>query len=467
MTRPLFCDGRPLGQILTAGWPDWIGTDGTTLGWAVRDRLFLTSVADDAAVVRIVELPDAVEGVHTDATGWVVALGQGFVVVDPGTGRVERVVLDDEADPVGTRGGREVGVYVEAPAHRVIDLVTGDELAIPDGARHSRWLTPWASGRGVAWVDADIVYRLGFLEDGPKISAVGRCRGVKELCAGPEGALVVRGRTASLLVAARGFGVDGPLLDAVRFVEAETVLATDAERAFELRLADGGMGREWRGHVDPVGGGGGDRLVHDRAVGEVRNLTGTQRWSGFCGAHPARDGARLAGPGGRVWTLPADIRGDVGAEDVALVDGLLGVGGDVLVHADEGVRVLVAEGDSWRERAQLADGAGVDGVAVRDGVIVVERGDSVERYGPPLWLRLPDEESVGVNAEAADPNSDGGVRISEEGADSNVCRGRQRWPVPADHARAATGGVYAWSDHGALYALTDLRATPAPKLRRG
>ena len=111
---------RPLGRVLAPGWPEWVGTDGVRVGWVVRDRLFLHVPGEDRC--WMVALPDAVEGVQPSPSGWVCALGQGFVTVDPERAEVAAALLDDESDPVGTRAGRDVGVFLEAPAHRALRM---------------------------------------------------------------------------------------------------------------------------------------------------------------------------------------------------------------------------------------------------------------------------------------------------------------------------------------------------------
>src|SRR5690606_8665145 len=72
----------PLPRLLAPGVPDWIGADGVRVGWALRDRLFLR--AGDH--VDVVELPDEVEEVAASPRRWTVALGNGFVRVDPEAG---------------------------------------------------------------------------------------------------------------------------------------------------------------------------------------------------------------------------------------------------------------------------------------------------------------------------------------------------------------------------------------------
>lgn len=465
--RELSCAGRKLGRVLAAGWPDWAGTDGLTLGWVVRDRLFFAAVDTPEGPVRMVTLPDEAEGVSPgrDGAAWIVALGQGFVAVDPGRAEIVRVILDDESDPVGTRAGLDVGVYVEAPRHRVTCLLDGSDEPIPDGASRSRWLTPWGAGRGVVWVDGDIVYRMslpGRAGAPPlthRITAVGRCRGTKEVCAGPQGALVVRGRSHSLLVAQGAFGVDGPPIDAVRFLDAETALATDPDRAFEISLKDGTIGASWPGSYDPVGftidgaGGRANPWVHDRETGELRRLGTDLRLSGFCGARPCRARVTgvelLAGPGGCIWPVPTrlDRRGaPITPENLDLVDGMVALGatdaGPVVVHVDESIRIFERAG----LRADFGSGRDVSDVAVVDGTVQVRGADDQRAYDL-------DGRSATIVPFPARPKAVRGVRVSAPEDESMVEAGEGSWPVPADAAITVPGGCWAWSDEGALYSL--------------
>lgn len=430
---------RCLGRVLAPGWPEWVGSDGARIGWVVRDRLFLHLPGDERC--WLVQLPDAVEGVSPSPTGWVCALGQGFVTVDPTRAEVVAALLDDESDPVGTRAGRDVGVFLEAPLHRALQLVDGAELALPEGASRSRWLTPWAAGAGVTWVDGETVYRL---PAAGRVAAVGRLRGTTEVVAGPGGACVVRGRTASLLVAARGFGVDGPQVEAARVGETgESAVASDTAGALELRLADGKVLGRWAGRLDPVGFLQGEAVVHDRATGELRKAAGGAVVEGFCGAQPALSGDALVGPGGHQWRVGDEAPGAGG-----LVDGLLAGGPGLFVHADDVVTVYV----DGRERARIA----VDEVsAVACGV----EADTGER-----WVKVVgaagasffdvDGKARGAPASAAAPRRRASrVKVAPPGEDSRVALGQREWPVPADHAVATPAGAWAWSDDGALYAL--------------
>ena len=450
--------GRSLGSLLAAGWPEWVGTDGHTLGWVVRDRLFLYCPGG-AARCWMVELPDIAEGVCASPSGWVVALGQGFVVVDPDRAEIVAAVLDDDSDPVGTRAGREVGVLLEAPSSRALRLSDGAALALPDGANRSRWLTPFASGEGVIWVDGDVVYRLhGSPGAAPRIAAVGRLRGVLEVCAGPEGAAVIRGRSGSLLLAPRGFGVDGPKLDAVRFSsDGARVLATDEDGAVELSLRDGTAIRRWAGRFDPLGWIDDVPWVHDRRAGVLRALSAPEHsaseYVGFCGAKPVLTSeGLLLGPGGARWTL-----GSCEPAARGFVDGVIAVGKvggiDTIVYIDDSVQLLVDGKPPVRLEVDEPVGA-----AVVDGRVWIDTtagavafgADGVALHGitePPLLFEADD---------TPEDAPDDAVQLGEPGEDSFVGLDDGRaWPVPADDARCVGAAVWAWTDDGALYVLVD------------
>jgi len=430
---------RCLGRVLAPGWPEWVGSDGERLGWVVRDRLFLHQPGDERC--WLVQLPDAVEGVSPSPTGWVCALGQGFVTVDPARAEVVAALLDDESDPVGTRAGRDAGVFLEAPLHRALQLVDGVELALPEGASRSRWLTPWGSGAGVNWVDGDTVYRL---PAGGRVAALGRLRGTSEVIGGPGGACVVRGRTASLLVAPRGFGVEGPLLEAARISETgESAVASDAAGALEVRLADGKVLGRWAGRLEPVGFLHGEALVHDRATGEVRKAGGGRVGEGFCGAQPAMSGDALAGPGGRQWRIGDETPGVEG-----LVDGLLAAAPGFFVHADDAVALYVDGHEHVRIAVEevSAIACGVEPATGQRWVKVVGAAGAVFFDG--------DGKPRGAPAGgAAARRRASRVKVAPPGEDSQVVLGPTAWPVPADHAIATGPGAWAWSDDGALYAL--------------
>lgn len=434
----LLLGDRTLGRLLAAGWPAWVGTDGQRIGWAVRDRLFLCSVCAPE-VVRMVVLPDVIEGAVASPDRWVVALGQGFVTVDPVRAEACGALLDDEADPVGTRAGCDVGVFLEPGGHRALRLSDGQPVAMPDGGGHSRWLSPWAFGEGVAWVDLDTVYRLS----SGHIRAIGRSRGTVELCVGPGGALVARGGSASLLAAPRGFGVEGPKVEAVRFsLDGERALVTDAEGASEILLRSGELVQRWAGRLDPVGFVGAEPWVHDRSTGCLRALRSGVVWPGFGGARPERTGEVLVGPGGRRWKLGEDGR------DLGLVDGLVSVGSiggrEVIAHVDEELRVYV-EGRLEGRR----DVGEAERVRVANDRVWVWGDGGARSYNA-------DGELLG--GEVAVPGKlavlDEGVIVAEADEESEVRLGNRSWPVPADGAAGVRGGVWAWSDDGALYALS-------------
>ena len=128
----------PLPRLVAPGVPDWIGTDGERVGWLVRDRLFL----HDGDSVRVVELPDEADGAVATPTRWTIALGSGFVRICPREARVEELLVDDEAVPVATRPGRDVGLFVEVPEHRLLRLTDGLPLPLPTGALHARHVQP-------------------------------------------------------------------------------------------------------------------------------------------------------------------------------------------------------------------------------------------------------------------------------------------------------------------------------------
>lgn len=429
----------PLPRLLAPGAPDWIGADGTRVGWALRDRLFL--LRDDH--VAVVELPDLVEEIAPGPTRWTVALGAGFVRIDPVMARVEELLLDDEAAPVATRAGEALGLFVEVPEHRLLHLVDGRPLPLPDGAIRSRFVRPWQTGVGACWVDLDVILRMG-----ARVSVVGRAQRTEGLAVGPEGALLVRGASDTWVAAPKGLAVRvGRLLDAdsARFSpDGASVLAAAADGVVWVDLATGEVRKSWPGSLAPVGFAP-DPVLWDLDRGALTDATGAVRLDGFAGAAPAAAGSVLAGPGGAVWDLNTGARGRAD-----LRDGVCATDGTVTVHVDD-THAHVLGGASF-PHGLCADDDVVDHAALDGDTLVVATLDGeVGRFaldGAPRGRTR--RKSPPRPARAAPPP---GVILPDEDEESYVRVADARFPVPADGAARAGDAVWAWTDEGALFAL--------------
>ncbi len=429
----------PLPRLLAPGVPDWIGADGTRVGWTLRDRLFL--LRDDH--VDVVELPDLCEDVCAGPRRWTLALSAGFVRVDPVTARVEELLLDDEAEPVATRPGQELGLFVEVPEHRLLRLTDGRALPLPDGALRTRWIRPWATGVGACWVDLDVIFRLG-----ARVSAIGRASGTEGIACGPEGAVLVRGSGDTWVAAPRGLAMKvGRPVDAesARFSpDGTTVLAASAEGVVWIELETGKVRRTWDGSLAPVGFAPGP-VLWDLDRGVLVDEAGTVRLDGFAGAAPAAAGTVLAGPGGAVWDLGAGarVRGD-------LRGGVCATDGARTVHVDD-QQVRVIGGATFEHglcgEEDAVDAARLDG----DTLVVATLDGEVGRFGLDGAARGRSHQRAAWKP-APMPCPEG-VTILGDDDESAVQVGDQVWPVPADGAARVGDAVWAWAREGALFAL--------------
>lgn len=416
----------PLPRLCAPGRPDWIGADGETIGWIVRDRLFL--LRDGA--VDMVDLPEEAEDACASPpspgeTGgrWTVAFGNGFVHVDIAAADVVAAIVDDERDPVSARPGRDVGLFVEVPEHRLLRLSDGLALPLPDAAVRARWIRPWETGIGACWIDFDTLYRLG-----GRISALGRAPGAEGIRCGPEGAVLVTLTDDTVVAAPRGLAVRvGQRLDAdsARFSpDGNEVLAASEDGVVHVDLRDGTVIASWEGNFGPVGFAGGPVLWDlDRGTlvrGDVDVL------GGVTGATPSCVGARLAGPGGAAWDLATGERVADG-----LVGGACATDGACVVHVDD-TTVRVVGGPSFEHHLLSGEDDAVERARIDGDTLVIETLDG----------------EVGLYA-----LSDGTPR-GRRRASRREEAPRPELSVPADGTTVAPGGeTWAWTDEGMLVIL--------------
>jgi hypothetical protein len=429
----------PLPRLLAPGVPDWIGADGVRVGWALRDRLFLRT----GDHVDVVELPDEIEEVCATPRRWTVALGNGFVRVDPATATVQELLLDDEAEPLATHAGEELGLFIEVPEHRLLRLADGRPLPLPDAALRTRWIRPWATGIGAVWIDLDVVCRLG-----ARVSVVGRAPSTEGLAVGPEGSLLVAIKGDAVVAAPRGLTVRVGLplaSETARFSnDGLTVLAAFPDGVVWIDLTTGAVRKKWEGAYVPVGFAPGP-VLWDGERGTLVDAAGAVLLDGFAGATPAMAGPVLAGPGGAVWDLTSGTRGVAD-----LREGVCATDGERTVHVDDtDVRVL---GGARFPHRLCGDEDAVDAARLDGDMLVVATLDGeVGRFtlaGAPL-----DRTHQRFPWKAAPAPCPEGVTLPTEDAESVVAVGDTEWPLPADGAARVGNDLWIWSREGALFAV--------------
>lgn len=449
----------PLPTLYAAGVPDWVGADGTHVGWTLRDKLFLL----DGDGARVVPLPDWADDVATGPGGWTIATETGFVRVDPAKGQVVSAVFEDEREPVACRPGEEVGLFVEVPEHRLIRLSDGLALPLPDAALRARWIHPWETGVGACWVDMDTLYRMG-----SRISALGKAPGSEGIRCGPGGAVVVALKKDTVVAAARGLAVQvGRRLDpdSARFAaDGQQVLAATEQGVVLVDLRDGRVVREWEGSFAPVGFAlAGTRTASDGAGPVLWDLDraalvdgeGAVLVTGLAASVPGVAGNVLAGPGGAVWDLSS---GERTRDDVR--EGACATDGRAVVHVT-GDTVRVLGGATFAHGLLTGDEdeverARIDGDAVVIETLDGEAGAFALADGAVRWrkaVRAP------TKAKSAFPEGIALVPEEEEGA---VEIDGKRWSLPADGAARAGGRVWLWTDEGFLAAVPDTTASGIP-----
>lgn len=444
MRLALTGDGPRLAAV---GVPEWIGADGTRIGWTIRDRLFLL----DRDGVTVVELPEYAEDASAVPGAWTLALGNGFVEVDPASAEVVRALVDDDAQPLSTRPGRDVGVFVEAPEHRLLRLSDGLALPLPDGALRSRWLRPWATGIGAVWVDSEVLYRFGAES---RIAAIGRAPGTAAIAAGPGGGVIVSLKADTVVAAPRALAVRvGRRLDAAsaRFApDGLTVLAASEDGVAHVDLADGKVLKTWTGSFAPVGFASLTDIAHpvlwNVERGTLEDGDGRVILDGLARSAPSFAGARLAGPGGALWDLAEGTR-----VRTDLAGGACATDGARTVHVtDAGFRVL--DGPTFPHGLVTSDEDEVEAARIDGDDVVIttldgETGAWSLTDGAQRWRRAEPRRRTPPRLQ---PD---GVRLGEIDGESWIDADGARYPLPADGAARVGGTIWLWTDEGALFAL--------------
>jgi len=316
-------------RLLAPGVPDTLLADGERLGWLARGALVL--LGTDRSEARLLALADEVSATATGPERWVLVEEGALVVIDPLRGVIGRFATDLVEDLSRVLPGVDLAVLRTAGGSRGLDISDGAELDLPVGARDSRLLVPWSRGRGLVWIDDDILYRWT-PERGASVG--GNLPGrVVALVPGPLGSAVVTLGDGSCLVTAPGRQVvrleEEVLAPSVRFdTEGQRLIATTAHGTAVFATATGAVVRRWTGAAQPVGFAP-DPLRWDEDRGAVLGAEDEVVLSGFglCGV--SQDLPLLVGPGGAVWDL---TEGCASWSHPALAGGLTLVDDDRVLH---------------------------------------------------------------------------------------------------------------------------------------
>ena len=397
----------PLPRLVAAGVPDWIGADGSRIGWSVRDIVFWL---DGDAVVSH-QLPDFVDDVCASAGGWTCATAGGAVVVDPVTNVAGRSLVVDEGAPLGVLPGADCVLVLSVPEHSLVRLADGVSIDIPDAATRARLVAPFATGVGLVWIDLEMCFRLtaGGIPQG-----LGRVPGATVLAVGPGGAALVSLAEDVVCAAPRRLPVRlGQAVHAstARFSpDGRRALVADDEGVLELDLGEGKVLRRWDGALTPVGYAPGP-VRWDRATGALLDDGDQHIAEGF------------------MCTVMTTFEGRVVLVDAAEVR----VGGARFPHG-------LVEGDDEMD-VVVADDEGLL-LQTLDGAAAAFTWEGVERW------RERGREIVAPTARLP-----AGVVVAAEDEPSAVRRGGTTWALPADAAAVVGGKLWISTEEGMVVAL--------------
>ncbi len=430
--------------LIAPGTPDWIGGDGTRLGWLLRDRLFLQEGED----VIVVSLPDYGEDVAAGPDRWVVSMEDGFVLVDPIAGEVTGALMEEGHVPVATRPGADCAVILDVPENQLIRTRDGLPLPLPDAALGARWLAPFGTGLGAVWVDSETLYRLGASAEGaPRIAALGRTSGVEGIRCGPFGAVLVACKDHLIVAAPRGIALRIPqhvLVESARFSpDGRRALAAGEDGVLLLDLVEGAVLRVWDGDLAPVGFRG-DRAVRwDVGSGILLDEADEIVGNGFAGATPSTGGDWIAGPGGAVWSIATGARLRGGIDGICATDGrrLAVVHGDTLTLTEAGVEEARGFPHGFADEDPV-DAACIEGDTLTLRTMDGEAAAFSLADGASLWRR---RDAKAARAKAPLPL---GVVLAPE--ESNVIVDDLSLPLPVDAAARGPTHTWLWNEEGML-----------------
>ena len=428
----------PLPALLAPGVPDWIGADGTRIGWVLRDVL----VWLDGAHATVVRLPDLGDEVAPGPAGWTVATALGAAVVNA-DGTLGRCLSVDDGEPLAVLPGTDCVLVQAVPEHTLVRLDRGVAVPIPDAATRARFIGPFTIGVGAVWIDLDLLFRL---REGAVPQALGRVSGAQAMAVGPDGAVLVATTDDTVCAAPRGLparlghSVD---VESARFSPDGTrALVADESGVAELDLGTGKELRRWDGALVPVGYAPGP-IRWNRDTGALVDEADAVRATGFAGAAPSSAGDLLVGPGGAVWSLGGGRALRTGLRPgVTATDGHRVVDVDAeCIHLDDASYPHhLLDGDDEIEAVRLD----------ADGIRVGTASGRVARF---TLAGAQTQVHEGGALEVPEPALPDGVTLSDPAEPSNVDVRGQLWPVPADGAARVGDAVWAWSYEGMLVAL--------------
>ncbi|MSQ01126.1 MAG: hypothetical protein EXR71_04415 [Myxococcales bacterium] len=397
----------PLPRLVAAGVPDWIGADGSRIGWSVRDIVFWL----DGDHIVSHQLPDFVDDVCATPHAWTCATAGGAVVVEPAADRSGHSLVVDEGAPLGVLPGADCVLVLSVPEHSLVRLADGVSVDIPDAATRARFVAPFATGVGLLWIDLEMLFRL---TDGGIPQALGRVSGASALAVGPAGAALVSVAEDTVCAAPRsppvrlGQGVQA--LTARFSPDGRRALVADEDGVLEVDLGEGKVLRRWDGPLTPVG-------YAPRAV----------RWNRSSGA--LLDDADQQLVGGFVCTLVTMFDGKVVRVDSTEVR----VGGARFVHD-------LIEGDDEMD-VVVADAEGLV-LQTLDGAAAAFTWDGLER-----WRERGREV---ITPPASVP---AGVVLAADDEPSSVGFEGAHWALPADRALRAGNELWISTEEGMVVAL--------------
>lgn len=287
-------------ELLAPGEPQWIGSDGQLLGWAVADLLFF--FAPGASAVEALRLPGHIEAVAVGPSHWSVATELGVFRVDP-----EAPFIEAEL-PLALEPGEQLWLGLDLAvqsgrSQQAWRLADGRAWLLPTQLLDVPLLRPWSVGLGTLWCSGTQL--------GRGRERIGNFDGLGSIVAGPGGAVLAQ--TAAGVWGSDGSGAGcnfGPLsmehpafsADGGRVALSGALLdlRTGVQRASPSGLPIGPSGSAWlyllNGRI--VRWSPEDNLPVSRLWREEEPWTRFFRRSNLSVA-----AGGLSGPGGALWDL--------------------------------------------------------------------------------------------------------------------------------------------------------------------
>ena len=438
MTCDRFLWGSGDGARLHApGFPDTIAGSEGSIAWVNRcgvwhwvDKEIRLYSLDE--VVGLVVSPQSLVVVNVCGSEYVVHV----IARSDGSIRLSRAYESRAVD-----AGTDVLVLDEGTERIAVDVCTGRPFPLPVGARDAR-PKPWSQGAGVVWVDQSQVYRLSF--DG-RPQSVGRLASPPNAwVVGPYGAAVFACEGSTYGMAPGGGLVALPPLhmETVRFSDqGDDLLAVSEAGVLHIALGDGGVRRECRGFVVPVGISK-DPVVFDEDAGLLKYMGGAQIRDGFAPCAVSRFKDRLYGPGGTAWDLSEQKR----------VWAHTPLGGLHLVAHRGGVfqidERIVGFNDAGEHISNVPFPVDED----IDGEVLFVRhcGDGFEVHTDQDVVRISSNGERTASVSRTDAET--GLGSAGFAAASVIDR---PWAVGVDGSCTVAGRLWCWNEDGMLFSVPD------------